>query len=72
MQKAQEVSRFNRKSSWVTPVLLVQRADHVLCFPKHKSLLEGRNAHVIFMGNILWPWDQTLMLGHTQFVTLHI
>ena len=29
-------SGFNPKSSGVAPMLLVQRAEHGLCFPKHK------------------------------------
>ena len=47
MQKAQEVR------SWLALVLLVQRADHGLCFPKHKSLPKGRDIMLsFFLGNI--------------------
>ena len=52
-QKAEELSGFNRNSSWLGPMFLVQRADDGLCFPKHESLPKRRDIMLsFFMGNI--------------------
>ena len=57
MQKAQEVS------SWLALILLVQRADHGLCFPKQiVSKRKGYNVifllgkHLMVMGSELYVW----------------